>query len=97
MQLQNCTRNAKLQLPTVPNILKPSPLMGEGWVGGDVRQTAARDPRVSEIWSIPERRTEHEDFFEVNTGLLGSDVLLCGGTVTPPQALPHRGGGLLRS
>jgi hypothetical protein len=62
-QLVSCLQNAvtklreerEAQTPTVPNILKPSPIRWGGLGGGDVHQIAARDPRVSEIWSIREQ------------------------------------------
>jgi hypothetical protein len=108
-ELASCLQNAvtklreepEAQTPTVPSILKPSPSMGEGWGGGDVRQIAARDLRVSEISSIRKRRNEHEDLSEAKKRLAGigcpSLRRLCSGTVTPTQTLPHQGGGLLRS
>src|SRR5207247_1364630 len=77
------------------------PLDGGGLGGGDVRQIAACDPRVSEIWSIRERPNEHEDFYEAKNGFAGTGCpslrRVCSGTVTPTQTLPHRGGGLLRA
>src|SRR5207248_9871061 len=61
---------------------------GGGLGGGDVRQIAACDPRVSEIWSIRERPNEHEDFYKAKNGLLGSDVLLCGAFAAAPSLPP---------
>ena len=99
MQLQDFARDAKLKLHSAkhPEAL---PIHGGGLGGGDVRQIAARDLRVSEISSIRKRRNEHEDLSEAKKRLAGigcpSLRRLCSGTVTPTQTLPHRGGGLLR-
>jgi hypothetical protein len=43
---------------------------------------------VSEIWSVRERRNEHQDFFEAKNGLLGSVVLLGAAFAAPPTPPP---------
>jgi hypothetical protein len=95
MQLQNCAER-EAQTPTVPNILKPSPSMGEGWVGvmSARSRLAARECRKSRPFVSAGTRMKH--FREAKNGLLGSDVL-CGALAAapppPPKPSPIEGEG----